>query len=99
VLEAELPEAAIEIAARHDGRIHLLLSDMVMPGMDGRALAGTLSPIRPEMKVVYMSGYTGFTPCGLADSEVTWVAKPFTRQTLLRKVREAITSEPKVESK
>jgi two-component system, cell cycle sensor histidine kinase and response regulator CckA len=99
VLEAELPEAAIEIAARHGGRIDLLLTDMVMPGLDGRALAGVLSPIRPEMKVVYMSGYTGFTPSGLADPEVAWVAKPFTRQTLLRKVREAMASEPKVESK
>jgi signal transduction histidine kinase/CheY-like chemotaxis protein len=98
VLEAELPEAAVEIAARHGGPIHLLLTDMVMPGMDGRALAETLSPVRPEMKVIYMSGYTGFTPSGLADSEVAWLAKPFTRQTLLRKVREAIGSEMKVEA-
>jgi PAS domain S-box-containing protein len=99
VLEAELPEAAVEIAAQHRGPIHLLLTDIVMPGMDGRALAETLSPMRPEMKVVYMSGYTEFTHSGLANPDVSSLAKPFTRQTLLRKVRETIDSETKVEAK
>jgi PAS domain S-box-containing protein len=99
VLEAELPEAAIEMAIRHKGPIHLLLTDMVMPGMDGRALASTLAPGRRDMKVVYMSGYTGFTNTGLAGSDTSWLAKPFNRQSLLRKVREAIESETKVEAK
>jgi CheY-like chemotaxis protein len=97
VLEAGLPEAAIEIALRHAGPIHLLLSDMVMPGMTGRDLAAALAPIRPETKVVYMSGYTGFTHSGLADSEITLLAKPFTRETLLRKLRGTLDSEIKVE--
>jgi len=97
VLEAGLPEAATEIALRHAGPIHLLLSDMVMPGMTGRDLAATLAPIRPEMKVVYMSGYTGFTHSGLADSEIALLAKPFTRETLLRKLRETLDSKIKVE--
>jgi hypothetical protein len=51
------------------------------------------------MKVIYMSGYTGFTHSGPAGSDISLLAKPFTRQTLLRKVREAIESETKVESK
>jgi PAS domain S-box-containing protein len=99
VLEAELPEAAIEIATRHGGPIHLLLTDMVMPGMDGRTMAANLALIRPEMKVIYMSGYTGFTHSGLAGSDISLLAKPFTRRTLLRKVQEAIKSETKVEAK
>jgi len=99
VLEAELPEAATEIAQTHRGPIHLLLSDMVMPGMDGRTLAENLAPIRPEMRVVYMSGYTGFTHAGLADSEIALLAKPFTREKLLRKLRETLESEMKVEVK
>jgi signal transduction histidine kinase/CheY-like chemotaxis protein len=99
VLEAELPEAAIEIALRHGGPIHLLLTDMVMPGMTGRDLGTKLAPIRPEMKVVYMSGYTGFTHAGLADSEIALLGKPFTREKLLRKLREALESEIRVEAK
>jgi two-component system cell cycle sensor histidine kinase/response regulator CckA len=99
VLEAELPEAATEIARRHRGTIHLLLTDMVMPGMNGRVLAANLASMKPEMKVVYMSGYTGFTHAGLADPDISLLAKPFTRETLLRKVREALVSEMKVEMK
>jgi PAS domain S-box-containing protein len=99
VLEAALPEAAAEIALRHSGPVHLLLTDMVMPGMTGRELAAKLTPIRPEMKVVYMSGYTGFTHAGLADSEIALLVKPFNRLTLLRKMREALQSEMKLEAK
>jgi two-component system, cell cycle sensor histidine kinase and response regulator CckA len=99
VLEAELPEAATEIARQHRGTIHLLFTDMVMPGMNGRILAANLAAIRPDMKVVYMSGYTGFTNAGLADPDISLLAKPFTRETLLRKVREALVSEMKVEMK
>jgi hypothetical protein len=51
------------------------------------------------MKVVYMSGYTGFTHAGLADPEISLLAKPFNRETLLRKVREALTAQMKVEVK
>jgi two-component system cell cycle sensor histidine kinase/response regulator CckA len=98
VLEAERPDKAIEIAVRHSGPIHLLLTDMVMPGMNGRALAAHLAPLRPEMKVVYMSGYTGFTHLGLADS-VPLLAKPFTRDVLLRKLHEVLRTEVNLEAK
>ncbi len=96
VLDANLPEAATEIARGHLGPIHLLLTDMVMPGMNGRDLAANLAAIRPEMRVVYMSGYTGFTHAGLDDSEIVLLVKPFTREALLRKVRETLESEIKV---
>jgi two-component system cell cycle sensor histidine kinase/response regulator CckA len=99
VLEAELPDAATEIARNYGAPIHLLLTDMVMPGMNGKDLATKLASMRPEMKVVFMSGYTGFTHEGLADPEIALLVKPFTRETLLRKVREALESEMKVEVK
>jgi len=97
VLEAGLPETAIEIAYRHAGAIHMLLTDMVLPGMTGRDLASKLAVVRPEMKALFMSGYTGFTPAGLADSEIALLIKPFTRETLLRKMQEALESEVSVE--
>jgi DNA-binding NtrC family response regulator len=99
VLEAEAPEAAPGIALRHNGPIHILLTDMVLPGMAGRDLAARLAPIRPEMKVVYMSSHIGFTHAGLADPEAALLVKPYNRETLLRKVRETIESEIRVEVK
>jgi PAS domain S-box-containing protein len=98
VLEAERPDKAIEIAVRYSGPIHLMLTDMVMPGMNGRVLAANLAPVRPQMKVVYMSGYTGFTHPGLADS-LPLLAKPFTRDGLLRKLHEVLNSEVNLEAK
>jgi YesN/AraC family two-component response regulator len=74
-----------------------MLTDMVMPGMNGRVLAANLAAIRPAMKVVYMSGYTGFTHPGLADSGVTLLMKPFTREGLLRKLHEVLQSDVKLE--
>jgi CheY-like chemotaxis protein len=97
VLEAERPEKAIEIALHHSEPIHLMLTDVVMPGLNGRDLATNLATIRPAMKVVYMSGYTGFTHPGLADSGATLLAKPFTRDVLLRKLQEVLESEVKLE--
>jgi PAS domain S-box-containing protein len=97
VLAAERPDKAIEISRRHKGPIHLMLTDVIMPGMNGRALAGSVAAIRPEIRVVYMSGYTGFTHPGLVDSNVTLLQKPFTREALLHKVREglALVGEPR----
>jgi two-component system, cell cycle sensor histidine kinase and response regulator CckA len=97
VLEAERPEKAIEIAIGHGEPIHLMLTDVIMPGMNGRDLAANLASVRPAMKVVYMSGYTGFTHPGIADSGATLLAKPFTRDGLLRKLHEVLESEVKLE--
>jgi PAS domain S-box-containing protein len=97
VIAAEHPDKAIELARQHRGLIQLLLTDVIMPGMNGGALATKLVSIRPEIKVLYMSGYTGFTHPGLLDSNVILLSKPFTRDALLRKVREALA--PASESK
>jgi CheY-like chemotaxis protein len=90
VLAAEHPDKAMELARQHRGLIQLLLTDVIMPGMNGGALATKLVSTRPEIKVLYMSGYTGFTHPGLLDSNVILLSKPFTRDALLRKVREAL---------
>ena len=90
VLSVDQPADAIEIARQYNGPIHLLLTDVVMPGMSGLALAGKLAPARPDMKVVYMSGYTGFTHPELFDSDATVLSKPVARDTLLRKVKEVL---------
>lgn len=90
VLTAERPDKALELASQHQGTIHLLLTDVIMPGMNGRALAENMAAVRPEIRVVYMSGYTGFTHPGLVDTNVTLLPKPFTREALLRKVREGL---------
>jgi len=93
VLSADQPADAIEIARQYEGSIHLLLTDVVMPGMSGLALAGKLAPMRPDMRVVYMSGYTGFTHPELFDSDATVLSKPVARDMLLRKVYEALAAE------
>jgi signal transduction histidine kinase len=90
VLQADHPDRAIDIARTHNGPIQVLLTDAVMPGMNGRALAEQLARVRPEMKVLYMSGYTGFTHPGVLDPEMTVLQKPFTREAMLRKLREVL---------
>ena len=94
--EADHPEKAIEIAKTHEGHIHLLLTDMVMPGMNGRALAEKLAHIRPDMKVVYTSGYTRFSHSALLDPDLVFLPKPFTRESLLSKLRQILTSDVEV---
>jgi two-component system, cell cycle sensor histidine kinase and response regulator CckA len=61
-----------------------------MPGLNGPALAQNLAPLRPDMRVLYMSGYTGFTHPEILDSDVPILPKPFTRDTLLRKLHEVL---------
>jgi PAS domain S-box-containing protein len=96
VLEAPDPRMAIAIASSHRGTIHLLLTDIVMPGMSGRALAEQLSKARPKMKVLYTSGYTDDTILrqGVIDGSAAFLQKPFTPEMLLRKVRSALRSTP-----
>jgi two-component system cell cycle sensor histidine kinase/response regulator CckA len=93
VLEAKGPTQALQIAAEHSEPIHLLLTDVVMPGMNGQALAQKLACARPEAKIVYMSGYTGFTHIGTLDPDAVFMAKPITRETLLRKLHEVLSTE------
>jgi PAS domain S-box-containing protein len=90
VLEAESGFQAIEIAKRIEEPIDLLLTDVVMPGMSGWALAETLSSLRPEMRVLYMSGYPDGVVArnGLTEAGITILHKPFTREELTRRVED-----------
>ncbi|HXP79751.1 MAG TPA: PAS domain S-box protein [Verrucomicrobiae bacterium] len=90
VLEAENGLQAIEMAERTESPIDLLLTDIVMPGMSGWALAETLSSQRPEMRVLYMSGYPDgvIARHGIAGPGITILQKPFTSDELTRRVEE-----------
>ncbi|HEY4742636.1 MAG TPA: ATP-binding protein [Candidatus Acidoferrales bacterium] len=95
VLDADGPVAALELARLHLHSIQLILTDVVMPGMDGRELVAKLMPMRPGLRVVYMSGYTGSTHRELLDPGAVLLPKPLSRMVLLRKVREALATPPK----
>lgn len=94
VLGAATGEEALHLLEEHRGPVHLLLSDVVMPGMSGRHLAEQLAQTRPGMKVLYMSGYTGDTVVrhGVLEAQMPFLNKPFTAAALLRKVREVLDS-------
>ena len=86
---------AIEICKRHEAPIHLMLSDVVMPQMGGRELAQRLATVRPDMKVLYMSGYTSnaIVHHGILDPGTLFIQKPFTPDSLARKVREVLDAD------
>src|SRR5438105_2507942 len=92
VLSASSGEEALEVAARHGGTFDLLLTDVVMPGMNGRVLAEQLLPRQPGMRVLYMSGYTDsfIAGHGVLEPGTQLLHKPFTDEVLLRKVREVL---------
>ena len=92
VLEAENGKEALRIASAFGGTIHLLLTDVIMPGMGGKQLAMHLSGLRPETRVLYMSGYPndGIVQSGILASGVLLLEKPFTREILLRRVRQVL---------
>jgi PAS domain S-box-containing protein len=91
VIEARHAEEALLVAERHTGALHLLLTDLVMPGLNGLELARRLVALKPGLRVIYMSGYSdtllheGILPPGTA-----FLSKPFTPETLLGKVRETL---------
>lgn len=91
-LSARDPEQATSICDAHKGPIHLLVSDLVLPQMDGSSLFKKLSPRRPEMKVLFVSGYTEnfIVHQGILDRGVNFLAKPFTVESLAKKVREVL---------
>jgi PAS domain S-box-containing protein len=97
VLAASDPGTALMIAERHRGPIHLLLTDVVMPQMSGRRLAEELASLRPETKVIYISGYTddAIVHHGVADNQTSaFIAKPFTPEGLTAKIREVLDALP-----
>ncbi len=92
VLEASSAEAAIDVSAAHAGQIDLLLTDVVMPGMNGPALARTLFETRPSMRVLYTSGFTNSAVAeqGVAVEDTVFLAKPFSSAALTAKVLEVL---------
>ena len=92
VVEAENGESGMAAAARHDGKIDLVITDVVMPGMGGRELVKQLAQTRPQTKVLYLSGYTedAILSEGTIESGAAFLQKPFTLQNLSRKVREVL---------
>ena len=93
VLAAGTPGEAIGLAKKHAGEIHLLLTDVVMPGMNGKDLAERLHALRPNMKILFMSGYSVnmITDQGVLDERVNFIEKPFSMKDLAVKVTEALT--------
>jgi PAS domain S-box-containing protein len=91
VLEASHGGEALSIAEKYDGPVHLMLTDVVMPQMSGRQLAARLTPVRPGMRVIYMSGYTDdvILNAGL-ENGTPFLHKPFNPQKLVQKVREVL---------
>ncbi len=95
VLAAAGGTAALELAARHNGPIHLLVSDVVMPGMSGPQLADALRRVRPRVKVVYVSGYAedALGQRGLPEGDA-FLAKPFSADDLAARVRSVLDAGP-----
>jgi DNA-binding response OmpR family regulator len=89
LLEARRGEEALILARTHPGAIDLLITDVVMPEMSGRVLAGQLTALRPGLKVLYLSGYTddAVVRRGLLTAEVEFLSKPFSPTVLAGKVR------------
>jgi two-component system cell cycle sensor histidine kinase/response regulator CckA len=92
VLAAESGPAALEILRGHGGTIHLLITDVVMPDMDGPALAREAAAIRPEMRTLFMSGYLddSLGERGLPPTNVNFIQKPFSPRDIAGKVREIL---------
>lgn len=92
VLSCSHPREGIEVGLRHGGQIHLLLTDVVMPGMNGRDMANEILQSLPELRVVFMSGYTEhvLTREGEVDQKLEYLQKPFTLQTLTRKLERVL---------
>jgi CheY-like chemotaxis protein len=96
VLEAANGGEALAVSSSHAEPIHLLITDVVMPEMSGRELGAELMRRRPEMRALYMSGYTGnvIARHGLLEEDVAFIQKPFTAESLAAKVRDTLGSAP-----
>ena len=92
VLEAPTSRSAVDIAAKKQNRVDLLLTDVVMPDMSGREVAEAFMRLRPDAKVLYMSGYTddAVVRHGILEAEMSFLQKPYSPATLAAKVREVL---------
>jgi YesN/AraC family two-component response regulator len=83
---------ALTLARNHPGRIHLLITDVVMPGMNGKDLSEALQLIRPECKCLFWSGYTSnaVAHSGILDEGINFLQKPFSQETLGQMIRHVL---------
>ena len=98
VLAAPDGEAALSIARAYPDQIHMLLTDAVMPRMNGRELAERVATMRPAIRVLFASGYTDDVSLlhGIRTDELSFLQKPFTARELLRRVRSVLDSPTRV---
>lgn len=101
VLACADPKQAIDVCTHHSGHIDLLLTDVVMPGMNGRQMANQILEIMPELLVVFMSGYTQHVLLdgGLIDPQFEYLQKPFALHTLLRKLTGVLEKQAQTQQK
>jgi CheY-like chemotaxis protein len=92
VIEASTGEEAIEVAKKHSGQIDLLLTDVILPGINGREASELLKQLRPDVKVLFISGYTAdvIAERGVLERGVALLHKPFSPDVLAAKVREVL---------
>jgi PAS domain S-box-containing protein len=92
ILQAAAPDEALALAAAHQGPIHLVLTDVILPSMSGRQMADELRAVRPQTRALFMSGYTddAISHHGILEPGTHFMEKPFTSDRLLRKVREVL---------
>ena len=92
ILSARNAAEAMDTSMQYQGAIHLMITDVIMPGISGSRLAARLSPARPEMKVLYVSGYTddAIVHHGVLENGLAFLQKPFSPKALARKVSELL---------
>jgi CheY-like chemotaxis protein len=99
VLSAPEAQEALRILSQQKGAIHLLITDVIMPGMNGPALAKQVRAMRPETKILYMTGYSGeFVRSDMLIPGVSFIQKPFTPADLRRKIRKMLADKPATKS-
>jgi DNA-binding response OmpR family regulator len=93
VIDAADGHEALAVAERHSGQLHLLLTDVVMPGMNGKELSERLQALHPSLKVLFISGYTAdvIAHRGVLDPGVAFLHKPFSAEELAAKVRTVLS--------
>lgn len=92
ILEAANGDEALRVIREYQGHVHLMITDVVMPGMSGKELAEQFTGLRPDMKVIFISGYTdnAIVHHGVLNTGIHFLQKPFTAKTLIGKVREVL---------